>query len=107
MENMNKYSYHQTNAVAIAGAQIVTRQGTKYRVFVGWHDVGNPNYPATVVWVPFKMVEKSWGEDGDRVPCFSRGEEARFPKAVAAAGHELCMAVKSQRQAAEPTPTLF
>jgi hypothetical protein len=105
MESINKYSYMQTNAVAVAGAEIVTRHGTRYRVFVGWSDVGNPHFEPTLVWVPFKMVQKPWGEDGERVPCFTREEEARFPKTVSTAAHELWLAVKGRVQI--PQPELF
>jgi hypothetical protein len=96
MESVNKYSYHQTNAVALAAAGLITRQGTRYRVFVGWHDVGNPNFPATLVWLAFKMVTKPWGEDWERVPCSSRSEERKFPKTVSRLGHELCSTLRSQ-----------
>lgn len=107
MENINKYSYDQTNAVAVAGAEIVTRQGTRYRVFVGWNDIGSPHFPPFLVWVPFKVVNKGWGDTGDRVPCFTDAEEKRFPKIVAKTGHELWKAVQGQSTATDPNPSLF
>jgi hypothetical protein len=86
---INKYNYSETSEVALAGAELTTRQGTKYRVFVGWNSLGSPQIPASLVWTAFKKNENALGEAWERVPCFTDAEEKRFPRAVASLGQDI------------------